>query len=475
MWVTSDVARWASETFGGSELGDARRTARLVRVAGSLARHAGESLLKSCAGDEAAEEGLYRLLRNPAVRPEAIAAGGYAATVKRAAGCERLLAVEDSTSLAYRHSVKEELGPTGSRAEAVHQGYIVHSVMLLEGTQGTTIGLLEQQRWVRGKAVHGQKHQRHARAYEEKESFKWQRAGEAVRDRLGEGLSARTISVCDREADINAYLQWQQSVGGRYVVRASQDRSLSGEEEKLWQRLAAAPVLGRYEVEVPQRGGRSARCARLRVRAQSVRLSCGGRLGKMGGEVRCQALLAQEVEAPAGVEPLCWLLLTSEAAGTREDALRVLWMYSRRWRIEEFHKAWKSGTGVEKHLRARSAVNLERAAVILAFIATRLLQLRENVSPPLACPGTEALKARACDEMLSETEWRVLYMSVHQQAPPAQAPDAAWACRALAKLGGWIDKQRNGRPGWQVLWVGWCRLAERVDAHLLTLKMYEKL
>jgi hypothetical protein len=470
MCATSDAAGWALETFGGSELGDARRTARLVQVAGSLARHAGESLLKSCAGDEAAEEGLYRLLRNPAVTPAAIAESGYAATVTRAAGSELLLAVEDSTSLAYGHSVAEELGPTGNRAAAVYQGYIVHSVMLLEGLAGTTLGLVEQQRWVRTRSVHGHKHQRHDRSYEEKESFKWQRAGESMRGRLGEALSARVVSVCDREADITAYLQWQQSVGGRYVVRAAQDRSLCGVEEKLRPSLAAAPVLGSHEVEVPQRGGRAARRAQLTLRALSVRLS-GGKTG--GPEVGCQALLAQELDAPSEAEPLNWLLLTSESVSTQEEALRVLWMYSRRWRIEEFHKAWKSGTRVEE-LRARSAANLERAVVLLAFVATRLLQLRESVIPPLGCPQARAmqLKARQCNEMLSETEWRVLYLSVHKQAPPTQAPDAAWACHALAKLGGWIDTQRNGRPGWQVLWVGWCRLAERVDAHLLTLQTY---
>ena len=179
-----------------------------------------------------------------------------------------------------------------------------------------------------------------------------------------------------------------------------------------------------------------------------------------------------ESEARAGVEPLAWLLLTSEPVTCREDALRVLWIYRQRWRIEEFHKAWKSGTGVEA-LRPRTAANLERGVVILAFVATRLLQLREAVLATEARPDVTplALGERPCDAFLSQTEWRVLYLAIHKTRPPVVPPNVAWACRALAKLGGWIDTQRTGRPGWQVLWDGLQRLAERVEAHMLALEL----
>ena len=92
MFVVTDAEQWAQENFGSSDLGDKRRSARLVRMAGDLARHAGSSLLKACDGDEAAAEGMYRLLRNDEVDPGAIAEGGFQATVRRAGTCEVLLA-----------------------------------------------------------------------------------------------------------------------------------------------------------------------------------------------------------------------------------------------------------------------------------------------------------------------------------------------------------------------------------------------
>jgi len=61
------------QTFGRGRLGDARRTARLVKLASALAGQVGSSPSRACGGDTAAHEGAYRLLRNDAVVPEDIA------------------------------------------------------------------------------------------------------------------------------------------------------------------------------------------------------------------------------------------------------------------------------------------------------------------------------------------------------------------------------------------------------------------
>jgi hypothetical protein len=43
-----------------------------------------------------------------------------------------------------------------------------------------TVGLLEQRRWCRDDASYGKKRARRQRAYEDKESFKWQQASERM-------------------------------------------------------------------------------------------------------------------------------------------------------------------------------------------------------------------------------------------------------------------------------------------------------
>lgn len=245
------------------------------------------------------------------------------------------------------------------------------------------------------------------------------------------------------------------------MERSAHDRNLSGTELSLRDTLRQAPWLGMQEIAIPQRGGRPARRAQVSLRAQTVEIACPVRMG-VKDSLRCQAVLVREDDAPDGVEALEWLLLTTEPVITRDDALEVLWIYSRRWRIEE--------------LRPRSADNLERGVVILAFVAIRLLQLQELVYPPTARPGhpPRELAQQPCDTILTTTEWGVLFMAIHKKAPPAQPPSAEWAYRAIAKLGGWMNTQRTGRPRWQAIWCGMFRLAERVDAHVLALDLCKR-
>jgi hypothetical protein len=55
--------QWSENTFESCDLGDPRRTKRLLQVAESLARHIGRSMVKSCA-EEAEIEEAYRLIGN---------------------------------------------------------------------------------------------------------------------------------------------------------------------------------------------------------------------------------------------------------------------------------------------------------------------------------------------------------------------------------------------------------------------------
>lgn len=462
--VERDALRWAQETFGGCDLGDVRRTKRAVQLLASLAHHAGGSVLHACRGDSAATEAGYRLIRNGAVQADALAEGGFGATVRAAAGVECLLAVEDTTELAYEHAVAASLGDLGGPEHSRKRGFLVHSTLLVDAASEATVGLIAQERWRRDGEARGQRHRRRERAYEEKESFKWQRASEQMAARLGAALMRRVISVCDREADIYEYLQHKCTHGERFVVRASWDRRVAHETGRLFAALAEAPVRGEQVVDIAQRGGRhgrGARRARVALRAGRVTLAAPRRDDSLPA-LAMWAVRAEELDPPEGVEALQWLLLSSEPVEAFAQAQFVVRAYTLRWRVEEFHKAWKSGAKVEQQ-RLQSAENLERMAVLLAFVAVRLLQLREAVQGPRP-DATHA--ERPCTAVLTDAEWRILWVTQERTRPPQQPPSLHWAYYALAHLGGWLDTKRTGRVGWQTLWCGWFRLQERVDAYL---------
>ena len=457
---------WAEGVFGGADLGDPRRTQRLVKLGGDLAGAIGASLARAAGEDEAAAEAAYRFVRNDLVEARAIAEAGFAATVLRAGTVDKMVADEDSTSLSYTHEVARELGVLGGPKNSEGSGFHVHTVLLLDAVTGFTIGILEQRYWQRDPKARGMRHQRRKREYKEKESFKWQETSEVLRARLGEALLARIISTCDREADIYEYLNFKVSRRERFVVRASWDRNVEIDSESeddteadkhLFAVVARGKKVGTTLVQVPQRGGRPAREATLTVWAQRIRLKRPKRLAAAAAppRVAVNAVLAREESPPTGVEPLEWLLFTSEPIATADDVLEVLRIYRLRWKIEVFHKAWKSGVGVERQ-RLQSADNLERIAVILAFVAIRLLQLRER---------HEDDPDASCQDVLTETEWKVLWMAIEKSRPPKKVPTANWAYRAIARLGGWHDSKRTGRVGWDSYWLGWQKLQERIEGY----------
>lgn len=97
-------------------------------------------------------------------------------------------------------------------------------------------------------------------------------------------------------------------------------------------------------------------------------------------------------------------------------------------------------------------------------MAVRLLQLREHLPPA----GAAASRARAsCEQVLSDEQWRVLWVTDRKSPPPASPPPLSWACLAIARLGGFLDTKRTGRPGWSTLWEGWSRLQERIEGFRL--------
>ncbi len=215
-------------------------------------------------------------------------------------------------------------------------------------------------------------------------------------------------------------------------------------------------------MQIPQRGGRKAREAKLLLRSATVELLAPAGRTVAQGSLSVNVVLAEELDAPAQSEPLQWVLLTTETVSSAEQARQVVRYYELRWRIEDYHKAWKSGVGVERQ-RFQTVANLERMLVITAFLAVRLLQLRERLDAPVDMPET------TCETVLSEDEWKVLWLSTeHNQPLPKIAPSARWAFYGIAKLGGFADTKRTGRPGWDTIWHGWFRLQERLDGYQLS-------
>ena len=450
--------------FGQCELGDLRRTRRAVDVAARQATKPDGSIHQICDGDDAAAEGAYRLLRNSAVKPTALEEGPFEHNAALCKQAPLILAIQDTTTLVYKHSVAEQLGDLGGG-----RGFIVHSTLAVNAETQEIIGLLDQQRWSRPasktKKRKRKKKEKKQLPYEQRESYKWEKASQRIEKRLDS--MEQVIQVVDREADIFEYIKERIANSQRYVIRASHDRTLATTESHLWDFMRSRPALGYYEVTIGQRGaqpaelGRTARAARpARIAKMELRTARNVRLlspeprkkRQENSWIEVNVVYAREIGAAAAKEVLEWMIVTSEPVASKKLARTVISYYEQRWLIEEFHKAWKTGCTVEQR-RLQTPSNLERLAVITAHVAVRLLQLR-----CLAYCDPE----RPCDVLFSQEEWRCLHITTQKSRPlPKTPPSMLWAIQAIAKLGGWRDTKRTGRIGWLSLWRGWERFQER--------------
>ena len=459
--MKNDASEWAAETFRESELGDPRRRNRLIQLASNYAEQIGSSTVECCNGDSAQIEGAYRFLRNDEIKPEAIREGGFSSTARKLKQEGTLLALEDTTTISYKHKIAEDLGYTSNSTLAKSRGFQVHSVLMVSQSSKQTIGLIDQSWYCRDNSNYGKTKFRKQIDYQDKESYKWENASRNVARRLKDKIND-VISVCDREADIYDYLHYKLSQGQRFIVRARGNRNLASSEDKLYEEIFSKSPWGTYKIPIKQRGGRKARTATIKYYSGTVLIELPKHQRNKGlpDKLKLNVVAGKEIKNESSEENLQWIILTSEPVDSREAARQVLSNYEIRWRIEDFHKAWKSGVGVEK-LRLQSKENLERCGSILAFIAVRLLQIKEL---GLLLPN-KSKKSVLAGEILDKDEWKVLWMATNKSKPPKQAPTLEWVYQSLGKLGGWYDSKRTGIIGWKALWKGWFRLADKIETY----------
>ena len=123
-------------------------------------------------------------------------------------------------------------------------------------------------------------------------------------------------------------------------------------------------------------------------------------------DIKLTLVSCNEILPPEGAIALCWKLYTNEAITSAENALQIVRYYELRWRVEEYHKAWKSARTQVESFRMQTRKNLEKIIVITAFIAIRLLQLRELLG------NKEHTKSVSCEQCFEPLEWRLMWSKI---------------------------------------------------------------
>ena len=443
--------------FGHAELHDERRTARLVATFDALCRHPGGTLPDKLSSP-ADLKALYRLCACTAVTHAALVAAMRSYTLARIAAHDGVvLVVHDATELDYTtlFSLTECLGQIG---KGTHRGYICHNVLAVDAQTGEVLGLLDQILHCRDEVPDGETLPE-LRARETRESLLWIKGTQHLpRD-------ARLVDVADQGASTFEFLEHQTHSGRRFVIRNGKVRKVyaghdaSGPKHYLKDYAQSLPELGRFTMDVqPQKGRKARTAAEFTLRGGAILLlPPHAKHGHHGRDpLPLYVVYVAEVKPPRGEKPIEWMLVTNEPVRSYEDAWRVVSWYERRWIIEEYHKALKTGCQIEE-LQFTYAQRLQPAIALLSAVALTLLDLRDASRRPDAhTRRATTLVAREYVEVLSG--WRHgkirRDLTIHE------------FFFALARLGGHQNRRRDHRPGWLVLWRGWMKLQCMLDGYL---------
>jgi hypothetical protein len=437
------------------DLGDRRLDRRAARIVQAALDHPGASI-PLAAGSPADTEATYRFFDNSLVDPADLDGAHQRYTVGLARDTDGpLLIAQDTTPADFTSPARS--GNLGQLAHAQHFGFFIHSALTLTA-DGLPLGLLSQHVWMRPPEQRGKRKGRRHKETADKESQRWLDTEQACIAALP--ADREVVTIADREADFYDYFALPRRPGQQVLVRAKLRRRVAESKELLGVAVQQGPVRGTLAVRVPRKDGRPGRTATVVVRYGTFALlppSTHPRRKQLG-PLPLQAVLVEEADPPPGAKPLRWLLLTTRAVDSLEDAAGVVRWYSYRWRIERYHFVLKSGCRLEE-LQLETAARLRRALAVYALVAARLLHLTYR-----ARQEPEAV----CEPAVSREEWQVLWHHFRPgEALPAAPPSLGQAVGWIARLGGFLGRKGDKAPGVKVLWRGLRKLRDMVTGFQL--------
>jgi len=435
---------WAREEMAGAQLGDERLNQCVVGLLRARWARPQSSFYRSF-DSPAQAKAAYRLVENPRGQIDlgSLLAPHELQTARRMAAEKVCLLAQDTTGLSY-NSLPQTQG-LGTIGEDHSRGLFLHSLQAFR-LDGIPLGTAWAECWAR--PTERDPTHRNEQSFEEKESGRWIRAFQAA-SRLARQMPQTQLIACsDRESDL--YELYDQKLAAppnlHLLVRGQHDRCLT-DGTSLLEALRRQPAGATLRVKVPRRKGRPERVACLQLSWREVQLKPPAvALKKSWPSLKLYALLAREVGAGPGVEPIQWLLLSTWPVASPKMARRLVGWYALRWGIECWHKVLKVVAGVERR-QLKSAQALERALALDMIISARVLLLSRL--------GKEHPQLPA-ELFYSPAELAVLEVKKKATGKYSESPKltVVQANILVAMLAGYWGRAGDAHPGAQILAEG---------------------
>ncbi len=444
---------WATQEFSSAELGNTLRTQRAVQMACALAAHpAGKITQVFCTNAD--RLGAFRFVENDQISPDALAAAAHRAAARRCRALPDVYFPLDQSDLCITDKQGTKgLGAVGTFKDRARGLQMLNALCV--SPSAVPLGLVGQRFWARTVYKKQSAQARRNKLPEQKETGLWVQSLVEVAE-----LFAQQAPSCwpwfqlDRGADAWPILCKSLCLRGDVTVRAAWDRRLwrhpDEEQQYLFGSLGQQEPVGSYQLHVPAAKNRPEREAVLQVRIARVELDLKDHKHDTHHRAPMWAVLAREENPPPGAKRIQWLLLTTYPVLSAQAAQQVLFAYSQRWKVEDFHKLLKTGACEVESTQLRSRDSIIRWAVLLSSVAVRLQRLIMLSRHHPELPATVELEQPLIDAAMVATHQRKWKLG---QVPPIGVV-ALW----IAQLGGYMGKSSGGPPGALVLARGLKRL-----------------
>jgi hypothetical protein len=448
MATLDDATLWAQTTFGEVDLGDHRRTQRLVKLTSSLAETpAGQ--VTAAVRNAAEREGAFRLLANEHFSVDDLGDGVTRSTLKRCFGVT--YCPVDGSSITLSDSAQSrDVGKVGAWSR--HARGLLAVTSLAVDSRGAPVGVFGPQWWARTERstlAQGPRKPWLSPQTEIRYALSTLRRIEEERRSLD--VHAQLWFQLDRGYDAWPVFQLAQELDLLLTVRSCSDRRIEtdGRTDYLYRTVRRSPLVGFHRVHVPERPNRPARDATLAVRIARVRLVL--RVGKNRNELVPVSVVYAEEQGRRRGDRLRWILLTTAEITDIAGARAVINGYTTRWLVEDLHRAWKNGwVGVERtQLRRRNSIC--KWATLHLALAARALRLARLARSEPHRPSDEEFSRDELDAVLllktDETEYTL-----------GSTPPLGDIVTLLAEIGGY-DKYSKKPPGATVIGRGLERIS----------------
>jgi len=375
---------------------------------------------------------------------------------------KEILALCDTSAInveSHYNRIKDEqgLGPIEKGLNSSTLGFLIHPVFAIDAHDSTAYGIAAIQLWNREKTPKRSRKCRSESQKDEiviKESMKWIRpCQQSMEYTLAE--AKHVTFVMDREGDIIEVFDRLPNEKVDLVVRCRHNRIIKdtkGEKKKLVDFVGEQEVQGTSVVRI--HNGHPKR----KARDVEVQLKYGQflmpwprkkttRYRKHPQGVPINFVQIKEVQQTGHIDepPLEWLILTSKEVNCVEQALKIISIYEKRWKIEVYFKHLKSdGFDIEStQLTKGKSIRKLILLVMQAALKVEQLKAARNGEGEIRVEDVFQPQEIACLEKLNQ---RVSGKTKIQQNP--YPPDhLSWASWIIARLGGWTGYNKTRPPG----------------------------